>query len=68
VSHTILVWNAGAERLMHYGAREAVERRTRRVRQDGTLVDVSVIGSPIRDADGAVIGASVTRSCAGSPT
>ena len=39
-------------------AGETVERQTQRLRQDGTLVDVAVIGSPIRDADGGVIGAS----------
>ncbi len=84
---TILAWNAGAERLLCYRAREAVgaplqmlvpahsleaelgiwerihagetvERQTQRLRQDGTLVDVSVIGSPIRDSGGRVIGAS----------
>jgi diguanylate cyclase (GGDEF)-like protein/PAS domain S-box-containing protein len=84
---TIFAWNAGAERLLYYRAREAVgaplamlvpahnlqaelgvwerihagetvERQTQRLRQDGTLVDVSVIGSPIRGSGGAVIGAS----------
>jgi diguanylate cyclase (GGDEF)-like protein len=39
-------------------AGETVERQTQRLRQDGTLVDVSVIGSPICDTGGAVIGAS----------
>ena len=39
-------------------AGETVERQTQRLRQDGTLVDVAVIGSPIRDSEGGVIGAS----------
>lgn len=39
-------------------AGETVERETTRLRQDGTLVDVWVIGSPITDADGAIVGAS----------
>ncbi len=37
-----------------------VERAARRVRRDGTPVDVSVTMSPIRDETGVVVGASVT--------
>src|SRR5919112_175697 len=38
------------ERIEHY--------ETVRVRKDGTLVDISLTVSPIRDADGRIIGAS----------
>jgi PAS domain S-box-containing protein len=82
----ITSWNAGAERLYGYSAREVIGRwpvgitvpedellqileRVRRgervdhyetvgIRKDGRRVDVSVTVSPIRDADGWVVGAS----------
>src|SRR6202522_481454 len=41
---------AGGETLTHY--------RTQRVRKDGAVLDVSLTLSPIRDADGIIIGAS----------
>ena len=84
----ITSWNAGAERIYGYTAREAVGRpisflfprdrmreldtiydkvrsgegigpfETLRVRKDGTLIDVLVTISPVRDATGRVVGAS----------
>ena len=82
----ITSWNAGAERLYGYSAREVIGRwpvgipilgdelpkilerigrgervdhyETVGVRKDGRRVDVSVTVSPIRDADGRIIGAS----------
>jgi PAS domain S-box-containing protein len=82
----ITSWNAGAERLYGYSAREVLGRwpigitvpedellkileRVRRgervdhyetvgIRKDGRRVDVSVTVSPIRDADGRIVGAS----------
>ena len=83
---TITSWNAGAERLYGYSAREVLGRwsigitvredelpeilthvgrgervdpyETVGVRKDGRRVDVSVTVSPIRDADGRIVGAS----------
>lgn len=86
----ITSWNAGAERLYGYSAREVLGRwsigimvpkdelpeilehvgrgervdpyETVRVRKDGRCVDVSVTVSPIRDADGMIVGvSSITR-------
>jgi PAS domain S-box-containing protein len=84
----ITSWNAGAERVFGYTAKEAIgqfismiiplERRdeetniiarlkrgdridhfdTIRLRKDGTKVELSLTISPIRDADGNIIGAS----------
>ena len=82
----ITSWNAGAERLYGYSAREVIgwwpigitipedellqilkrvgrgERvdhyETAGIRKDGRRVDVSVTVSPIRDADGRIVGAS----------
>jgi PAS domain S-box-containing protein len=84
----ILTWNAGAERLFGYKAREIVGRsvlglipedrreeepnilmriargehirnyETVRRRKDGSLVDVALTVSPVRDATGRVVGAS----------
>jgi PAS domain S-box-containing protein len=84
----ITSWNAGAERLFGYSAKEAIgqhisliipanrrdeetiiiERLRRgeridhfdtvRVRKDGTLLDISLTISPVRDSAGKVIGAS----------
>src|SRR4029077_20011027 len=85
----ITSWNAGAERLFGYTAKEAVgqhimsliipinrrdeetailERLSRgeridhfdtvRVRKDGTMVDISLTISPLRDAAGKIVGAS----------
>ncbi|MGD0503737.1 MAG: PAS domain S-box protein [Steroidobacteraceae bacterium] len=81
-------WNAGAERLLKYGAAEIIGQpitqllpddrkdeesliltqirngqpvahfETVRRRKDGTLVDVSLTISPIRDRVGAIVGAS----------
>jgi PAS domain S-box-containing protein len=83
----IMSWNAGAERLFGYSAREVLGRwpigitlpedeqlktlkrvgrgervdhyETVGVRKDGRRVDVSVTMSPIRDADGRIVGASL---------
>ncbi len=47
------------ERLRRAQAGERVEHyETRRVRKDGSLIDVSVTISPLRDSEGAVIGIS----------
>jgi len=82
----ITSWNAGAERLYGYTAREVIGRRpigitvpedeqpkilkrvgrgervehyeTVGVREDGRRINVSVTVSPIRDAEGKIIGAS----------
>jgi len=84
----ITSWNAGAERLFGYTAKEAVgqhisliipinrrheetailERLSRgeridhfdtvRVRKDGTMLDISLTISPLRDAAGKIVGAS----------
>ncbi len=84
----IRTWNAGAERLFGYSAKEAVGRHitllipedrldeepriigkiargerfehyeTVRRRKDGSLIDVSLTVSPVKDASGRVIGAS----------
>jgi PAS domain S-box-containing protein len=85
----ILTWNAGAERIYGYSAKEVVGRsvavlippeisdeldrmldairreahiehyETVRVRKDGQRIQVSLTISPIRDADGRVVGASM---------
>ena len=85
----ILTWNAGAERIYGYSAKEVVGRsvavlippeipdeldrmldairreehiehyETVRVRKDGQRIHVSLTISPIRDADGRVVGASM---------
>src|SRR5262249_35665743 len=81
-------WNAGAERLFGYTAREMIGKpiltlipperldeepeilkrirrgeriahyETKRMRKDGSLVDISLTVSPIRDSLGQIIGAS----------
>lgn len=85
---TILTWNAGAERLFGYSAKEAIGRsvtmlipddrrgeedhilsrlrsgervdhfETVRRHKDGSLLDVSLTISPVRNAAGEIIGAS----------
>ena len=84
----IMSWNAGAERLFGYSAKEAIgqhisliippnrrneekiilERLRRgeridhfdtvRIRKDGTLLDISLTISPVRDSEGKILGAS----------
>jgi diguanylate cyclase (GGDEF)-like protein/PAS domain S-box-containing protein len=46
-------------RLHELDALDAVELETVRLRKDGTLVDVAVTASPVRDGSGRVVGSSV---------
>jgi len=89
LKNVITSWNAGAERLYGYSAKQMVGRsisvlvpldrpdeineilakvksgarvehfETKRVRKDGNVIDVSLTVSPVRDADGIVVGASL---------
>jgi PAS domain-containing protein len=55
-------WNAGAEQLFGYTAREVLGRWPRGitvgVQNNGRRIDVSITLSPIRDAEGKILGAS----------
>ncbi len=85
---TVILWNAGAERIFGYTAAEMIGEpisrlfppdrlneesnliaqlqlgktikhfNTRRLRKDGTLIDVSVTLSPVRDAGGNIVAVS----------
>ncbi|MEO5804295.1 MAG: PAS domain S-box protein [Verrucomicrobiota bacterium] len=89
LSGTIVSWNAGAEKMFGYSAKEAIGRKssfiippdrlneevltlvriqqgriehyqTTRLRKDGSTFHVSLTMSPIKDAEGTIIGASAS--------